>query len=82
MTTINTKRIKHTIKRLARKAILRTIALLENKKFQRKVLNITVGLIMLSASKSLIETVGATEDCSALLLAIPAGTVMLFKNLI
>lgn len=73
---------KRTIKRIIRKPVLATIALLENPKFQRKMLNIAVGLIMLSASKSLIETVGATEDCSALLLAIPAGTVMLFKNLI
>lgn len=73
---------KRTIKRIIRKPVIATIALLENPKFQRKVLNIAVGLIMLSASKSLLETVGATEDCSALLFSFPVGAIMLFKNLI
>ena len=80
--TINTKRVKRTIKRIIRKPVLATIALLENPKFQRRALNIIVGFIMLAISNSLLETVGATEDCSALLLAIPTGAVMIFKNLL
>ena len=77
--TINTKR---TIKRIARKTILRTIALLENPKFQRRVLNMALGFFMLAISNNLLETVGATEDCSALLFTIPTGAIMIFKNLI
>jgi hypothetical protein len=73
---------KRTIKRIIRKPVLATIALLENRKFQRKMLNIALGFIVLALSNSLLKTVGATEDCSALLLSFPVGAIMIFKNLL
>ena len=73
---------KRTIKRIIRKPVLATIALLENPKFQRKMLNIALGFIMLIISNNLLETVGATEDCGALLFTIPTGAIMIFKNLL
>ena len=79
---MTTKAIKHTARRILRKAILATINLLENRKFQRRALNILVGFVMLAISNSLLETVGATEDCSALLFSFPVGAIMIFKDLL
>jgi hypothetical protein len=77
-----TTKTKRTIKRLIRKPVLATINLLENPKFQRRALNIIVGFVMLAISNSLLETVGATEDCSALLFSFPVGAIMIFKDLL
>ena len=79
---MTTKTTKRTIKRIIRKPVLATIALLENPKFQRRALNILVGFVMLAASNSLLETVSATENCGALLFSFPVGAIMIFKNLI
>ena len=79
---MTTKAIKRTAKRVLRKAILATIDLLENPKFQRRALNILVGFVMLAASNSLLETVSATENCGALMFSFPVGAIMIFKDLL
>lgn len=79
---MTTKAIKRTAKRVFRKAILATIALLENPKIQRRAFNIIAGFAMLAVSNSLLETVSATENCGALLLSFPVGAIMIFKNLL
>lgn len=69
------------ISRKTRKTILAIISLLENKTFQRKILNIALGITLLALSKGMLNNVASVnENAEALLFTIPTGVICILKE--
>lgn len=68
------------ISRKTRKTILAIISLLENKKFQRKILNIALGITLLALSKGMLNAASVNENAEALLFTIPTGVICILKE--
>lgn len=68
------------LSRKTRKTILAIISLLESKTFQRKMLNIALGITLLALSKGMINAASVNENAEALLFTIPTGVICILKE--
>lgn len=68
------------LSRKTRKTILALISLLENKIFQRKMLNIALGITLIALSKGMLNATSVNENAEALLFTIPTGVICILKE--
>ena len=65
---------------LSRKTRKTILALLENKTFQRKMLNIALGITLLALSNGMLNAAPVNENAEALLFTIPTGVICILKE--